>query len=343
MQKIVVLCGGFSLERNVSLKSGELIAKSLIRSGFNVAYIDLSYGVESDNLDDLFVSDISEIPSHSIEFKEEEIITIKEFIKTNTSFIGPKVLDICKLADMTFLALHGSIGENGVLQDIFDLQGIKYTGSSSLGSKQAMDKHISKKLVSDDGLLTPKWNLVTDMKQLHVYRGYPYFLKLLESGSSIGVHLVESHADLEEILPSLANEEGKMMIEEKVFGREFSVGVLNDLVLPPIEIVTSNRFFDYESKYIPNKAKETFPDDLQSDVISKLKEITLRIHRLLNLNVYSRIDFIMDINLNFYFLEANTLPGMTPNSLFPKEALEAGIKFDELCIRLVNLSMEKYI
>lgn len=250
----------------------------------------------------------------------------------NGSFIGEGVVEHCKTADIVFMALHGAQGENGQLQALFDLYGIKYTGSGYVGSLLAMDKDLSKRIMRDNGILTADWQYI------HVKAGYdatkikyPCVVKPCSCGSSVGVALVENESQLNSALDCAKVYEDFVIIEDKVEGREFSVGVLNGKTLPPIEIRPINGFYDYKNKYQAGLTEEICPADITDEIRNILQKSALDVHNVLRLGFYSRIDFILDENNNAYCLEANTLPGMTPTSLLPQEAAAVGITYEQLC------------
>lgn len=165
--------------------------------------------------------------------------------------------------------------------------------------------------------------------------------KANEGGSSIGVEIVETKNQLNHALSKIANYCDELLIEEKITGREFSVGILGETVLPVIEIVPTSEFFDYQSKYQTNGTKEICPAVLSEELTAEMQEIAMNVHKRLGLSVYSRIDFIVDSVSKIYCIEANTLPGMTPNSLFPQEAKAFGMNYSDLCEQIIELSVKK--
>ena len=310
--KIVVLAGGLSPERDVSLLSGTLITKALKNKGHDVTFLDLLTG-EHISTDKSVVDE-----------KEPNLKFLKEKYKCD---IGNGVIELCKEADIVFLALHGGIGENGKLQAIFDAYNINYTGSSSLGSMLAMNKDLAKLLVRNDGVLTADWKLVSSKEEIDF--DFPFVIKPNDGGSSIGVFIIQNEKDLENVLI-----ESEMLVEKLISGREFSVGILNNEALPPIEIIPKEGFYDYKNKYQAGRTIEVCPASISSDLEKGLKDMALKAHKVLKLDFYSRIDFIVDKDNNIYFLEANTLPGMTPTSLLPQEAKAIGIEYEDLCEKI---------
>ncbi len=343
--KIAVLAGGLSPERNVSLTSGSLIANTLSRKGYKVVLLDVYKDVEipRKGISALFSENTSY--SATVEEKEPDLDALRRTRK-DTSLIGEGVLDVCRYADAVFLAMHGDMGENGQLQAALDCAGVRrYTGSGYDGSLLAMDKDISKKLFSFADVPTAPWLTITtpaDADKVVERIGFPCFVKPISCGSSVGVTPVERKEDLYRALLSAFAYSEKVLIEKKISGREFSSGIIGGEVLPPIEIIPLSGFYDYKNKYQAGMTKEICPADLTDSQKKKLADYTKAAFSALNLSGYARIDFILsDDDEDFYCLEANTLPGMTPTSLLPQEAAAVGISYEELCIKLVKLALEK--
>lgn len=325
--KIVVLAGGLSPERDVSLVSASMIAKALINQGNEVAVLDLYYGI--DDAESLVFSSVSDdIKTCSV----SETAPMRKRTDSVRSDIGSKVIECCKKADIVFLALHGDIGENGKVQAVLDVNKIKYTGSGCDGCMLSMDKNLSKILVSAHNIKTPKW--CVNIKDSSV--SFPCVVKPSGGGSSIGVSVVNNFEELNRAMLTAAEYDTTVLIEEKINGREFSVGVLNNKALPIIEIAPKKGFYDYKNKYQQGLTVETCPANLPLYIAHEMQELAVKIHKILHLRFYSRIDFMMDRNNNIYFLEANSLPGMTPVSLLPQEAAADGIEYEELCSLIVQ-------
>lgn len=339
--KVVVLAGGLSHERDVSLSSGSLIANSLMNSGHEVVLVDVYEGIPTGS--DLYELFLVKKDGKQYEYEiPESAPDLEEIMRRNgnrNEFIGENVLPLCRLADVVFIALHGAMGENGRLQATLDNYGIKYTGTGYIGSLLAMDKDLTKKLLRGANYKTADWILFDTKSDEHtmIYEqiGFPCVIKPLSNGSSIGVSIVKTEEDLDSALSFAACYESIVLIEKKIDGREFSVGILNGSSLPVIEIIPKTGFYDYKNKYQSGLTIEKCPANLLEDLSRQLQSIALEIHNLLRLGSYSRIDFIMSEDKSFYCLEANTLPGMTPNSLIPQEALALGIGYDDLCEMIV--------
>lgn len=331
---IVVLAGGLSMERDVSLASGSLIANSLSESGHRAILVDLYYGVEDPDMS-------FERDGDRYEYRIPETApNLEEMIRNNGGRrepVGENVIELCKRADVTCLALHGGVGENGKLQALLEMNGIRFTGSSSVGCAISMDKIISKELVSYAGIPTAQWLTGKDRREA-LAKLVPCFVKPSDNGSSVGVTKVTSVLELERALCEAERYSDNVLVERQVKGREFSVGILDGRALPPIEIIASGEFYDYKVKYQAGLAREICPAPLDSDQTEKLSAYALRAHRALRLGSYSRIDFILGEDGEFYFLEANALPGMTPTSLLPQEASADGTDYASLCLKLIELA-----
>jgi len=349
--KIVVLSGGLSPERDVSLSSGCLIANALMDSGYEVALADVYKGINlsNANLDSLFLRK-EDGKRHEYHIPDK-IPDLEELIANNhgrTELIGENILAMCKLSDVVFIALHGSMGENGQLQAVFDCYQIPYTGTGYAGCLLAMDKDLSKRLLKQEGIPTAPW--ITEAaaeitpEKVKNSIGFPCVVKPVSNGSSIGVSFASSEEDLTTAL-HLATEKiaafgsGKVLVEKMIKGREFSVGVLENTALPVIEIIPKEGFYDYKNKYQQGLTNECCPADLSELLREKVQSLALKVHKTLQLGSYSRIDFILGEDNEFICLEANTLPGMTPISLLPQEAKAAGITYEELCRKIALLGV----
>lgn len=347
--KIVVLAGGLSTERDVSITSGCLVSEALRKKGHNVVLLDVFMGYEQDecDIDKLFESNYSFTTNAPIGNTIPDLEKIKASRKDKSDrFLGRNVEEICKSADITFLALHGDVGENGKLQATLDLLGIKYTGSGSLGSALAMDKGISKSIFLYNNVPTPNGSVFdkTDMQNGRVesWSSFPCVVKPCSGGSSVGVSIVENQAEYKSAMEEAFKYEDEVLVEQFVKGRELSVGLIDGKALPIIEIVPKQGFYDYVNKYQPGSTEEFCPADINKEVTEKIQHEAERAYKALKLDAYARIDFILADDNSFYCLEANTLPGMTPTSLLPQEAAAIGIDYPDLCDKLAKISLEKY-
>jgi len=343
--KVVVLCGGTSTERNVSISSGTLICKALRGKGHEVVLLDVYLGI--DNYDETSIFTLGE---EGLKVKEclgeiaPDISQIKSMRKNPEVFFGPNVLDICKMADITFIALHGENGENGKVQAAFDLLGIKYTGTGYAGSMLGMSKDLTRKILMASGVNMAKG--ITLYKE-DTYESVkdrlfvPAVVKPASGGSSVGVVIVNNEEELKEAIDTAKQYDDVVVIEEYVKGREFSIGVIDGKALPIIEIIPKQGFYDYKNKYQAGLTEEICPAELDEETTKIMQDLAEKAYKALDLEVYSRIDFILAESNKPYCLEANTLPGMTPTSLLPQEASKIGIGYEELCEKIIELSLRK--
>lgn len=346
--KIIVLAGGLSTERDVSLASAAGICRTLLEKGHDAFLLDVFMGLEHapENLEDVFT-----LPGHGLEIarnisEEEPDLEAVRASRPDQSdcFLGPNVIELCKLADITFLGLHGGEGENGKLQATFDLLGIRYTGPDSLGCAVAMDKGLTKQIFLQAGIDTPDGVCLhkdtPDHSLASLGLSLPVVIKPCSGGSSIGVYIVHTPEEYDSALKKSFRYEDEVVIETYIKGREFACGIIDGEALPPIEIIPKTGFFDYANKYQADATLEVCPADIPKDVEDRMKELTVRAFRALKLNVYSRADFLLDDSGNLYCLEMNTLPGMTAASLLPKEAKAVGIEYGDLCELIIRKSLE---
>ncbi|HEY5465833.1 MAG TPA: D-alanine--D-alanine ligase [Clostridia bacterium] len=344
---IVVLAGGLSHERDVSLSSGSQIANALRKAGHRVvladAYLGLSDEAFSADPAQLFLGEDDGQPyAYTIPPQAPDLDALHRAAGNGRALVGRHVLEACRAADMVFFGLHGGMGENGQIQATFDVLGIPYTGTGYAGCLMAMDKDLSKLVMRAVGVKTPEWTVVTrdDSAQAVAAKaavvGYPCVVKPCSNGSSIGVFMVDRAEDLPDAVEQALQLEDRVLVERKIVGREFSIGILEGQALPVIEIIPRQGFYDYKNKYQANMTEEICPADLPEPVAAAMQRSAVRVGRALHLGTYYRIDYLMDKSGTFYCLEANTLPGMTPMSLIPKEAAAVGITYVELCDRIVR-------
>ena len=347
---IVVLAGGLSTERDVSFQSGKRIAEALRRHGHKAVLVDSFLGLEVKDSDwdtifereEEFSIEVGEIPT-----KEPDLAAVKRMRKeSNPSFFGPNIVRICQAADIVFIALHGADGENGKLQAAFDLLGIHYTGNGSLSCALAMDKGIAKKFFNDYGVPCPQGFSIKkrgyNRETIIDHTTFPCVVKPVGGGSSVGVSIVRNLADYDAALEEAFRHEDEIIIEDYIEGREFSVGVLDGVALPVIEIIPKKGFYDYENKYKAGATDEICPADLDDETTAQMQLYAERVVAALGLTTYSRMDFIVDENGEIFCLEANTLPGMTPTSLLPQDAAAIGISYSNLCEEIIQISMERF-
>jgi len=264
--------------------------------------------------------------------------------------------DLPKLAaeaggiDVAFILLHGPFGEDGTVQGFLDLLGIPYQGSGVLGSAMAMDKNIAKILYRNAGLPVAAWAMaqpddVTDSSRLLAAVQLPVVVKPVRQGSSLGMSVVESPAELPAALAKAFAFDPEVMVEQFLVGREITGGVIGNAeltALPLVEVIPGKefRFFDYDAKYKKGASREICPADFDAELTAKAQQYAMTAHRALNLRGYSRTDMIVTGH-DIFVLETNTIPGMTPTSLLPQAAKAHGLGFSALLDRLLQLAMEK--
>ena len=337
---IVVLAGGYSHEREVSMSSGSLIANALMENGHRVILLDLYFGTDQATT---FEEAYSKLSKDKYEYKVKRQIPDLDALRAQKEkpdeLIGENIIPIGQSADLVFLSLHGELGENGQIQAVFDLYDITYTGTGYIGSAIAMNKILAKEVMSQHGVKTPNWEVLEEGESPKT--SVPCVVKPDASGSSIGVYLVEKEENLDAAITDARRYSKEVLIEEMIEGREFSIGVLEDQALPPIEIIPKSGFYDYENKYQEGATVEICPAEISEELTKAMQEIAKRVHKVLRLEYYSRIDFIVSDAGDIHCIEANTLPGMTPTSLFPQEAAAMGIDYNTLCDRIAKLAADK--
>ncbi len=338
--KIVVLAGGTSTERAVSIVSGTQVTKALRSLGHDAILVDVFGGWEGACGKEAFTEDVDVDAAAAYIHTFDEAAADKQ---NDRGFFGPNVLELCKEADAVFLALHGVCGEDGRLQATFDLLGIRYTGAGYLGSALAMDKAIAKIHFRAHGVPTPEGIVVHRSKPVAAASengvGLPCIVKPACGGSSVGVSIVHTQEEYEEAVKAAFVYEDTLVVEQLIEGREFSVGVIDGEVYPVIEIAPIEGFYDYKNKYSAGSTIETCPAELSEEETRRMQGYALDAFRALGLTSYGRIDVMMDKEGQMYVLEANTLPGMTPTSLLPQEAAAVGIDFPHLCEKLIQVSL----
>lgn len=340
--KVVVLAGGVSTERDVSLSSGKLIYQAMKRLGHQAVLLDVYLGIQREDIEGIFDS------------REDFARNIGEIQKSNPdigavkalrsdggkSYFGPNVIRICQMADVVFLGLHGEDGENGRLQAAFDLLGIRYTGTDYLSSALAMNKGLAKELFAANGIPTPAGVVLKRGERKNVPVPYPRVVKVCTGGSSIGVYIVREEKDYETALTAAFSYGDEVIVEQYIRGREMTCCVLAGKALPIVEISPREGFYDYKNKYQPGSTVEICPAPLDEATTRRIQEISEKVFEVLHLKKYARMDFMLDEQGNPYCLEANTLPGMTPTSLIPQEAAAVGIGYDQLCQKILDMAFE---
>jgi D-alanine-D-alanine ligase len=332
--RIAVLFGGTSAERDVSIASGAQVVEALRSAGHDVVAIDPAAGlIPRDRESEALRPGVAPAPPDESTLSRLGHVDVPALLAS----------DAVGRIDVIFIAMHGPFGEDGTLQALLETTGIPYTGSGMLGSAMAMDKDITKRLFRTAGVRTPDW-LMAPVGKAAVDEtiGWPAIVKPSKQGSTVGLSIVRAPGELEAAIEEAYRFDDEVMIERFVPGRELTVPVLGEAALPVGEIVSKHEIFDYECKYQPGMAEEIFPAEIDAVTAAEAQRLALLGHRALKLRGYSRIDFRLDAEGELWCLEANTLPGMTAASLFPKGAAAAGIAFAEVCGRICSLALQEH-
>ncbi len=340
--KIVVLAGGLSPERDVSLSTGTVVTNALIAGGHRAILVDMLCGLPGlSAAPAALFADADTLPPHPVAAAEPDLAALKKRYPVDDNGFGPNVMTLCLAADCVFMALHGDSGENGTVQALFDRHKIRYTGSGAESCRLAMDKWLSKQVFFREAIETPKGILLKkDVPVDPALIPLPCCVKPCCGGSSIGITLVRDRAALEGALKLAFSMEDTVLVEELITGRELSCGVLGGKALPLIEIIPKEGFYDYFNKYQAGATTEITPAPLPPVITRHIQQESERVFAALGLSVYARIDYLLTADGHAYALEANTLPGMTPTSLLPQEAQAVGIDFTTLVNTIVRLSLE---
>jgi D-alanine-D-alanine ligase len=335
--KITVLMGGTSAERDVSLASGLRVAEGLRAKGHSVVTLDTARGQLTAKEEKALLSKgnvVKATPPARDELARMAEQTLPQMLKA---------LPALKEADVVFLGLHGGAGEDGTIQSLLDMSGIRYTGSGHLGSALAMDKDLSKHLFRRAGVQTADWMMAQRDKAADDQLGrltLPVVVKPSKQGSTVGLSIVRRREELASAIAEAYLHDDEVMIEQFVPGRELTVGILGDEALPVGEIIPKHEIYDYECKYTVGMAEEIFPAHISSERAKEAQDLARRAFTALKLRGCARIDFRMTEDGSLFCLEANTLPGMTQTSLIPQAAQAAGISFPDLCERIVLSALE---
>lgn len=334
--KIVVLAGGTSTERDVSLSSGSMIYRALKKNGHQAILLDVYLGYEGET-DGIFEREVDWAAKvGTVSEKNPDLEAVKALRSDGgKSFFGPNVLSLCGSADCVFMALHGANGEDGKIQACFELLGIPYTGTDFVSSAMAMDKGISKDIFKAYHIPTPMGFRLKKGEKEQQKIDYPCMVKACRGGSSVGVCIAGDDEEYEKAKAEAFRYDDEVIVEQYIKGREFSVGVMDGKALPVIEIAPKQGFYDYKNKYQAGSAVETCPAQISQEKTLEMQEIAERVFAALRMKNYARMDFMMSVSGEVFCLEANTLPGMTATSLLPQEAAAVGMDFAQLCEKIL--------
>ena len=320
--------GGTTSERAISLSTGSGVAAALRRLGYDVTALDSGTG---------------QVLTAGREQEEGGTSDAKELATTSSKIVQTSQLD---QADVVFIALHGGAGEDGTLQAVLDLTRKPYTGSGHLASAVAMDKALSKRLFEHAGVPTPRWLVVPaagpppDIDDLSTVGGLPLVFKPNQEGSTVGLTIVEKPEEIAAAFALAARFDRQVLIEDYIPGRELTVAMLGLEPLPVVEIVPKHGIYDYECKYTPGMSRYDAPADLPEEIAQELQALSRRACEVLGCSGVSRVDFRLDPENRPYCLEVNTVPGMTPTSLVPMAARAAGLTYDDVVRRMVEMAIE---
>lgn len=294
---ITVLAGGPSVEREVSLSSGQAVGEALRRLGHRVTLCD----------------------------------------------IGPDDLSaLDRVADFVFIALHGTFGEDGTVQALLDARGLPYSGTGAAGSELAMDKVAAKQAFVRENIPTPPYEVVRvdTVDGLEARFDVPAVVKPVASGSSVDTTIARTPSELHRDAQAVALKYGAALVERYIDGMEWTVGVLGNTPLPVCEIRPANEFYDYDAKYLDDRTQYVFDFDAPPELIEQVRSMSVRAHNALGCRAFSRVDWMIErATMKPYVLEINTIPGFTSHSLMPKAAARVGLNFDDLCQRMIELSL----
>ncbi|OGB63607.1 MAG: hypothetical protein A2Y94_14420 [Caldithrix sp. RBG_13_44_9] len=334
--KVAVLLGGTSAERDVSLITGQEVAKAIRENGHQVMALDCAFGDTS--IDD-WERDINEVirAEHSgIEGRKQELD--RNILKTIDFLLREKI-------QVVFIALHGGYGENGQIQALLDLVKIPYTGSAALASGMGMDKHISKILFEKADVATAPWLRISkgdNLSQEEIARlGFPLVIKPNDQGSTVGLTVVKEPDQVKAAIEKAFQFSQAVLAEKYIAGREMTVAILDQDPLPVIEIIPEHGIYDYECKYQKGKSLYIVPAKITANVTQKLQDLARTAYQALGCRHYARVDFRLSEDNQPFCLEVNTLPGMTATSLVPKAAKAVGINFNQLVERIIQLAVRK--
>lgn len=266
-----------------------------------------------------------------------------DFVDINDSFYM-KLKNIN--ADLVFIALHGKFGEDGSIQTMLEELRLPYTGSGVESSRLALDKVASRELFLANGLTVPRYKIVKRDNNIMDLLGefeMPFVVKPQREGSSIGLSIVTDKVHAKTALGMAFSYGDTIIVEEYIHGREITVGILEEVALPVIEIVTEHNVYDFDAKYVDEGTRYIVPAALTEDDYNRAQGYALNAHRILGCRDLSRVDMRMDYDGNIYILEVNTIPGMTERSLLPKAALAKGLSFEDLCMKLVDLAHKRSV
>ena len=326
---VALLVGGTSPEREVSKNTGKSVYKALNDLGYKVKVIDPAFGLNQPE-------------------EVEKYFGEKDFTeRSNRNFVEAVNSTLFDDIDVAFIALHGKWGEDGAVQSLLELRGIRYTGSGVLASSLAMDKSMTKVMFQHFDVNTPRWFVInkteTDFSiikaKINKFFGYPCVVKPNDEGSTIGLTICRGDVEVLAAVEKAREFSKKVLVEEYIPGHELTVAVLGQQAFPVLEIKPKSGFYDYENKYTAGKTEYVVPADLPDNVSKHLRQQAQLAFNSVGCESYARVDFRVTNDFKAYCLEVNTLPGMTSTSLFPKMAGAAGVSFEDLIDRIIKYAL----
>ncbi len=348
--KIVVLAGGLSTERDVSLTSGAGICRTLLENGHQAVLMDAFMGIpyDADKLEDLFsLPDAGLSIASGISADEPDLAAIRASrADQSPCLLGPNVIALCQMADIVFMGLLRRYWRKRKTPGYFRCTGNQIYRSELSRQRSGNGQRADKKIFRTEGVPTPKgtwlYKSCQDTSLTALGLSLPVVVKPCSGGSSVGVYIVHTEEEYNQAIEASFRYEDELIIEEYIKGREFAVGIIEGKALPVIEIIPNSGFFDYKNKYQDGCTQEICPAQIPEDIAHKMQCAAEKAFAALKLDVYSRADFLLTENGDIYCLEVNSLPGMTPASLLPKEAGAAGINYSELCEMIIEKSLARY-
>lgn len=322
MTKVLIIFGGNSSEHDVSCISAKSIVNNIDLRLFNVTLC----GISKDNSWYIYNDEIQSLDETWLKKNIQQIDNITTFLKG---------------FDVVFPIIHGNNGEDGKLQGLLDLFGIKYVGSKTLASAMGMDKEISKILFEHLSIKQVPYIAINeeyDLKQIENQIDYPMIVKPANGGSSIGIKKANNKKELKKAINEALKYDKKVIIEKFIKARELEIAIIenkNKLVTSCIgEIIPSNEFYDYKAKY-KSDSKLIIPANINDETKTKIQEFAIKIFKNMNAKNYARIDFFLDNN-DLYINEINTIPGFTKDSMYPKLIMNLGISYQNLITKLIK-------
>jgi len=346
---IVVLAGGLSNERNLSLKSGYVVSQVLEEKGHHVILLDAFMGYEEQ--EQIIQNAFEDPKKYSLALQNipndiPDLWAVKKRRKDQSgSYFGPNVLQLCRQADLVFLALHGANGENGKVQAAFDLLGIDYTGCDYFSSAISSNKSVSKQLLEEAGIPVPKGFCVYkggEQEEPEAFGiSYPVIVKPNNGGIGLGISVANDKVSYQKALKEAFRWESEILVEEYVSGREFAVGTLEGKAFPVIEVLPLETRNKEKGMSLQGETVQKCPAELPEKVAKEFMETAEKVSQVLGVTAYSKVDFIMRSDGSYVCLECDSLPQLYQDAHLVQEAKAAGVSFGDLCDKILKMSLRK--